>query len=355
MAGLLLWAAGVVPAAADDPSEGGIRLVHDEAAKKVEVRCGDRLFTAYLYPDSLDKPVLFPLLTAGGTAVTRGFPLDPKPGDRVDHPHQAGLWFNFGDVNGLDFWNNSYAIPPERKHRYGVIRHRAVKEMRSGQQEGSLTVTADWTDHAGHVLLDAETRYVFAEQGNRRTVEHSITLTAIGDTVVFTDNKEGLFALRVDRAFEEPSDQPDIFIDANGLPASAPTVNSGGANGRYRSSEGLEGSDVWGKPARRVSLSARKNGEDITLTIADYPSNPGYPARWHARGYGLFAANNMGSRSFSPDAPLFTLRLLPGRSVTFKHLIIVDSGKADADVSKAKGEAPIAVSLSQSENKNLFD
>ena len=29
-----------------------------------------------------------------------GFPLDPRPGERVDHPHHVGLWFNYGDVNG---------------------------------------------------------------------------------------------------------------------------------------------------------------------------------------------------------------------------------------------------------------
>jgi hypothetical protein len=50
---------------------------------------------------------LYPLIADGGITVTRGYPLEPRPGERVDHPHHAGLWFNYGEVNGFDFWNNS--------------------------------------------------------------------------------------------------------------------------------------------------------------------------------------------------------------------------------------------------------
>ena len=30
--------------------------------------------------------------------------IEPKTGERIDHPHHMGHWFNYGDVNGLDFW-----------------------------------------------------------------------------------------------------------------------------------------------------------------------------------------------------------------------------------------------------------
>ena len=82
-----------------------------EADRRVDVTVDGQPFTAYVWPTSLKKPVLYPIRTAKGTLVTRGFPLDPRPGERVDHPHHVGLWFNYGDVNGIDFWNNSDAIP----------------------------------------------------------------------------------------------------------------------------------------------------------------------------------------------------------------------------------------------------
>lgn len=86
-------------------------FVNDQPNQKIDVLLNGALFTSYHYQGTLPKPVLFPLITASGKTLTRGFPIDPKPGERVDHPHHMGHWFNYGDVNGLDFWNNSDAIP----------------------------------------------------------------------------------------------------------------------------------------------------------------------------------------------------------------------------------------------------
>jgi len=302
----------------------GIELIADDDLQKVDVRYDGKLFTSYIYPADLEKPVLYPVYTANGTTVTRGFPRDPRPGERIDHPHQVGIWFNFGDVNGLDFWNNSYAIPEDRKPAYGAIRHRQIIHARSGTEQGELAVSCDWTDHVGKTLLQETTRFVFRGKGDWRIIERTTSLTAQEDSVVFTDNKEGLIAIRVDRAFEEPSDHPDLFTDANGNPSGAPSVNNDGVNGAYRNSEGEETeSNTWGKPARWVRLSAEKNGEQITLAILDHPANPGYPAHWHARGYGLFAANNMGSRAFDPSEPPFRFVLQPGETVLLRHCIAV--------------------------------
>jgi hypothetical protein len=302
----------------------GIELIADEGRQKVDVLYDGKLFTSYIYPADLEKPVLYPVYTANGTAITRGFPRDPRPGERIDHPHQVGIWFNFGDVNGLDFWNNSYAIPEDKKSAYGAVRHRQILHVRSGTEQGELAVVCDWTDHAGKTLLRETTHFVFRGTGDRRIIERTTDLTAQDDSVVFTDNKEGLFAIRVDRAFEEPSDHPDIFIDANGNPFDTPAINNDGIDGAYRNSQGEETErNTWGKPARWVRLSAEKNGEQITIAILDHPANPGYPAHWHARGYGLFAANNMGSRAFDPSEPPFKLVLKPGETVTFRHTLVV--------------------------------
>jgi hypothetical protein len=301
----------------------GIEVVADEAQQKVDVLCDGKPFTSYIYPDDLEKPVLYPLHTAKGTLITRGFPRDPRPGERVDHPHHVGLWFNFGDINGLDFWNNSYAIPEEKKAGYGSVRHRKILNTQNGAKEGSLTVASDWEDYSGKVLLKSETRYVFSGEGDRRIIVHVITLTAQPDTVVLTDTKEGLIAIRVDRAFEEPSKEPELFLDANGNETGVPVMNNDGVNGTYRNSEGLEKGAVWGKPARWVNLSAEKSGEKISIAILDHKDNPGYPAHSHARGYGLFSTNNLGSQVFDREAPLLALTLLPGESVRFKHLILV--------------------------------
>ncbi len=84
-----------------------VSFVKSKIKKQIEVLIGGKNFTTFNYPDSIEKPFLYPIITAKGIVVTRGFPLDPKPGDPTDHPHHIGLWFNYENVNGLDFWNNS--------------------------------------------------------------------------------------------------------------------------------------------------------------------------------------------------------------------------------------------------------
>ncbi len=73
----------------------------NEQARRVDIAIGGQPFTSYIWPATLKKPVLYPLRTAKGTIVTRGFPLEQRPGERVDHPHHAGLWLNYESVNGL--------------------------------------------------------------------------------------------------------------------------------------------------------------------------------------------------------------------------------------------------------------
>src|SRR6266540_630384 len=138
----------IVPALVRSAGER-IQVVPNDAARRVDVTIDGKPFTSYIYPATIKKPVLYPLRTAKGTLVTRGFPLEPRPGERIDHPHHVGLWFNHGDVNGLDFWNNSDAIPAADAAKYGTIVHRAIKSAKGGADKGELQVTEDWTTQDG--------------------------------------------------------------------------------------------------------------------------------------------------------------------------------------------------------------
>ena len=308
-------------------NEKGVTLVNHEAGQKVDVLMNGQLFTSYIYPSDLEKQSLYPICTAKGTFITRGFPRDPRPFEQVDHPHHVGAWLNFGDVNGLDFWNNSYSIAADKKSLYGTIRHRKIVDMENGSRSAILTVEADWVDFQEKVLLKEETKYVFIDEGDCRKIKRITKLTALADTVTFTDNKEGMIAIRMDRAFEEPSDRPQLFTDSQGNLTEVRSVNNEGKNGMYRNSEGNEkesgGNGVWGKPAKWVSLSADISGEQITVAIVDHKKNPGFPGYSHARGYGLFSHNNLGAQAYNPNAPKRVTTLLRGQSITFNHLIIV--------------------------------
>jgi hypothetical protein len=320
----------------DSISTKGVIVVDNKIDHKVDIFIDGDLFTSYLYRPDLEKPLLFPVTTASGTIITRGYPLQPREGERIDHPHQVGVWFNYGDVNGFDFWNNSFAIPASEKIKYGKIVHRQIKRAISKDKTGLLEVTMDWMVQHDPLLpavplLTEESTFEFTGGAKTRTIDRTITLTANSEDVIFKDNKEGLFAIRVDRAFEYPSEEPLVYIDAQGKPSEVQVLNNEGVNGHYKNSNGIEGTDVWAKRADWVSLSANKNGEDISIVIFDHPSNPGYPAYWHARGYGLFSVNNLGQKIFSDGKEELNFTLKKGESVTFRYRLYITSGYKATD------------------------
>lgn len=303
-----------------------VKVVHHENEKKVDIMMGDELFTSYIYPDDLEKPVLYPVNAPGNIALTRGFPLEPKAGERVDHPHHVGIWFNYGDVNGLDFWNNSYNIPEEKKDSYGAIRHQEVVKTQSGE-EGILQVNADWLAPDGKKLLDEQTTFYFREEDNQRIIDRIIVLTAQDEAVKFNDNKEGMIAIRVTRALEMPSDTPLTLTDAKGNPTDVEVMDNKGVSGNYLSSEGVEGGDVWGTRAQWMKLYGEINDKPVSIAIIDHPQNPGYPTYWHARTYGLFAANPLGQKVFSEGKEELNFSLAPGEEVSFRYRMVVSGGE----------------------------
>ena len=308
-----------------------VEFKNDEAGKKVEVYLSGKLFTAYIYPDNMEKQSLYPIMSASGKFITRGYPLNPRPFERTDHPHHVGLWFNFGSVNGLDFWNNSFAIKPEEKPKYGTIKFRKI--VNENPAKGTLVTTADWVDVKNNVLLNEEATYIFEGDGSTRTIERITKLTA-KQVVTFDENKEGLIGLRLDRTFEEPATKPEKFLDANGIETNVPVMNNDGVNGVYRNAEGVKGGDVWSKRSPWVALRGVKDGEAITIAILDNKNNPNYPAWSHARGYGLFATNNLGGRVFDKNAAEVKIVLNPGESITFKHKIVIGGDLNDATLNE---------------------
>ena len=304
----------------------GVQVVADESHLRVDVTIDGQPFTSYIWPTSLKKPVLYPLIDGDGITVTRGYPLEPRAGERVDHPHHAGLWFNYGDVNGFDFWNNSDAIPAENRPKMGTILHTKILSTKSGPNRGELAVASTWVTGENKPVLTQTTRYIFESRKGARIIEMAVTLKAL-DRAVFKDDKEGLLGMRVARWLESPTEKGGTFLDANGNPtqvAAAP-ASSTPATGIYLTSEGTKGDAVWSTRARWCSLTGTDGQHTATIAIFDHPKNPNYPTYWHARGYGLFAANPLGQNIFAPQATPLNYTLEKGQSTTFRYRIVLYS------------------------------
>lgn len=305
-----------------------IRLVNNKTEKKVEIYVDQQHFASYFYGKNVKKPLLFPVYTASGIRVTRGFPLDPNPGERVDHPHQAGIWLNHGDVNNLDFWNNSDSIPENQRLRYGAIHHESIETIREGEKTGYLEIEASWERPDGRTLLEETTEFYFHGDSNIRMIDRITTLTASEINVQFEDSKEGMMAIRVRRELEQPSSEPVTVLNEQMNPVQVEPEENIPANGLYESSTGLTGDAVWGSRAEWVRLGAEVNGEPVGIVIMDHPDNPNHPTHWMARGYGLFAANPFGSKIYTRGRESLNFFLPQGESVVLKYRILIyDSEK----------------------------
>ncbi|HEV3252112.1 MAG TPA: PmoA family protein [Puia sp.] len=293
--------------------------------KRILVQVQGKPFTEFIYADSLEKPVLYPIYSAGEYIVTRGFPLRPRVGESTDHPHHLGLWFNYENVNGLDFWNNSYAIAPDKKNTYGWIVTDSILLTKSGTH-GAIRYSAHWEDQQHTRLISESTSFIFSADKNKRIIDRLTKLTALTD-LSFPDSKDGMLGLRVTRELQIPSLETKQYADNKGNISSVSASADSLVNGNYLSSEGNSGNDVWGKRAIWCLLYGKIRSDTISIAIIDHPGNPGYPTYWHARGYGLFAANPLGQKIFSNGREALNFSLKKGMSAIFRFRIVLATGK----------------------------
>lgn len=236
----------------------------------VHVTVGGEPF-ASVHTAALPRPFVFPLLGPGGVHMTRGYPIAARDGEERDHPHHTSLWFAHGDVNGFDFWHGT-----DRRERIALDGAPVVTTTAQGVRVACRYRLLVDDDTA---IGTEERELVFAADPalGTRAVDAIITLRPATAPLVLGDTKEGAFALRVHSA-----------LRAEGK----------GATGRLGNSEGHSGAAVWGKRARWIDDSGTIDGQEVGVAMFDHPANHGHPTWWHARTYGLLAANPFGVHDF---------------------------------------------------------
>lgn len=261
------------------------RVTFERRPDRIVVRLGDEPFTEYVFSGHA-KPILFPIHGPGGVPMTRSWPIvTDEPDEPHDHPHHESLWFTHGDVNGIDFWTHK----PDEADRRPEVRQTAI-ELR--ESEGTIESQNEWRQPDGTVVM-TDSRHIRFWADNvgeaagppARGLDYDIRLRADHGPVVLGDTKEGTMAIRVHHVLQ--------VEDLSG---------SHGAAGMIVNSEGERDGEAWGRPARWVDYSGTIEGRPVGIAIFDHPGNLRHPTRWHARGYGLFAANPLCVHGFG-DGP----------------------------------------------------
>jgi hypothetical protein len=287
------------------PASEAVELTRN--ANRVDVQIGGRPFTSYYFDPSVAKPYFFPLRSANGTIVTRGFPITSDiGGEDHDEPHQRPMYFAHGDINGFDFWGEA-AFPTWSDHArstFGRTLFRTLDEMRGGSDSGSLRATFDLVAPTGVIAEETQT-YRFEGDDRSRIIDCEFAIHATRGRIMIGDTKEGTFAIRVVKALDSP---PSHMTNANG------------ASGEKA---------IWGKRSEWVDYSGRVAGEDVGIAIFDHPHNLRAPTYWHARAYGLLAANPFGIKQFTGDRRQNGQYVLEaGDSLVLRYRVFIHHGNA---------------------------
>jgi hypothetical protein len=279
---------------------------------KISVEIDGKPFTDFYIGPQAAKPYLHPLRTADGKVVTRGFPMVADiPGEAHDHPHHRGLWFTHGDVNGYDFWANEESQPGVGKGKGRVVLER-VDKLAPGKKSGTISAGFAWKIPSGETLLLESRKMTFYSDPQLRTIDFDITLSPQQE-LKFGDTKEGMFAMRLAAPLEEA--QPKDIVEPK---RTGKMVNAQNKQGEK---------NVWGKRSEWLDYSGRIDGAVVGVAVFDHPSNPRYPTYWHARAYGLLAANIFGLHDFERDPSRDgSLSIRPGQPLRFRYRVIVHPG-----------------------------
>lgn len=289
--------------------------VHDAYAQVALTRVGNdhisivingQPFSDFYIGSDYPKPFLAPLRSAAGLIVTRGYPMQTIPGESRDHPHHRGLWIGYGNVNGINFWENELSVPntdPETPKQQGRIVLSKLGAIAPGKKSGNIEANFAWRAPEGAVLLGEHRLMTFYADPDLRRVDIDATFTAERD-LQFADTKEGFFAIRI----------ADSMTGKHGGIMS----NSTGARTEK---------NVWGRRADWVDYVGTVDSQKIGIVIFDHPRNYNHPPRWHSRDYGLFAVNPFGVKDFEPNSgDRGGYSLASGQSMRFRYRVVIHSG-----------------------------
>ena len=280
---------------------------------RIDVAIDGQAFTSYVHAGHR-KPILFPVHGPGGTPMTRSWPIvGDVPGEAHDHPHHESIWFTHGLVNGVDFWaSHPLAGKPERRADHRIEQVELLEA--EGGREGVIEARHRWVKADDTVVCTDTTRLVFGGDAAVRTIDYTITLHADHGPVTLGDTKEGAMGLRVPTPLQ--------LKDLDG---------SKGAAGHCTNSEGQRDADVWGKAARWVAYWGPIDGRTVGVAVLDHPGNLRHPTHWHARDYGLVAANPFGLHDFTGAAKGSGDHVIPaGGRLTLRYLFVFHEGDAES-------------------------
>jgi hypothetical protein len=261
-------------------------------------------FATYVYEDTtITRPYFTHVKTPCGIQATRNQP--PQEEDPKDHPtFHPGIWLAFGDINGNDYWRLKAKVEHEM----------FLEQPIGGPGKGTFTVRNYYLNADGKTRVCAEVAsYTILTRPAGYLLIWDSSFSSDAEDFTFGDQEEFGLGIRVNTKI---------------------TVQYG--KGHISNADGLkDGKEVWGKASKWVDYSGPADDKYIGMAVMPDPRNF-RPSWYHARDYGLVAANPFGRASMKQgEKSAITVKKGENLRLKFGVLVYCSSLAAKPDISAA--------------------
>ncbi|MCA9149012.1 MAG: PmoA family protein [Planctomycetales bacterium] len=245
---------------------------------RIEIRADNQPFATYVFRDEqIHRPYYCNLMSSQQVKVTRNHPLEPT--DSQDHFFHSGLFFSFGDLNGIDFWHMNAPVVHQSFSR--------EPELNAGTLH--FTTQDEYRTSSGEPLARQTVAHTISATAEGIRIDWDLSLQALDQILKIGSKEEGGLAVRVATPIAVNAQHGGRMIDDQGR---------------------VNGKAIWGQQANWVASSAPVEGRQVGVLLMSDPNNA-RASFWHARDYGLLVANPFGplnkptgGMAVSTDAPL---------------------------------------------------
>jgi methane monooxygenase PmoA-like len=268
------------------PAPPGPTAVYIEAARnQIDFKFGKALAGRYVLGPNVAKPYFWPLNAPNGEPITRAWPMVKEGAAQTDHVHQKSAWFCYGDVipegiplkhkirgvEGVDFWSEAPG--------HGKIVCVDVGGILQDKNHGRVITLNEWRTADDVKIMDEKRTIHLYNFGDAQLFVLDIDLVASVVPITFGDTKEGALGVRVRTSLTEDKGQGKL-------------TNAEGKTGEGKNGN-RDRTGCWGLVSKWCDDSGPVGRTTAGIALFADPTNP-YATAWHARGYGLLAANPFG-------------------------------------------------------------
>ena len=257
-----------------DDDEGGPEVGFKYVPTGLQITIGGKPFASYYTGTSkTPRPYFAHVKTPSGVQVSRNHP--PIEGkDSMDHAeYHPGIWLTFAGINGNDYWR----LKKKTEHEM------FIGKPQGGPGKGSFTVSnfyLDSRDSSGNRIAHEICKYTIVARENYYLLIYDSTISSDEHELRFGDDQEYGLGIRVQTPIEER--YGGQILNADGLT-------------KVEEDPSKNPENLYGKASDWCDYSGVIDDTLIGMTVMPDPKN--FRRSWyHARDYGLIAANPFGRK-----------------------------------------------------------